>query len=124
MKAIKVVFAVLAIVAISAGVFAFSKRSSNKFSTHVFQYSGPRPVTASSALDPNNWPSTSSPSYTSPAEILSAIEFDDATYPLVNNRPDFAGQSTLSTTVMENYGDATKHLQTINGVKFYFSTAD
>lgn len=119
MKSLKVLFATLAVATLIVGAFAFS--SVKKFDVKVFQYTGTRPATASTVVDPNNWTLVSSPSYVAPAEVIAAIEFNDATYPLVNNKPDFAGQSTLNNTVSGNYSDASKHLQTINSIKFYFT---
>jgi hypothetical protein len=121
MKALKVLFATLAIATVIVGAFAFTTSSNKKFDMKVFQYTGTRPATASLVVDPNNWTLVGSPSYVAPAEVIAAIEFDDATYPLVSDKPDFAGQSTLSSTVSGNYNDATKHLQTINSIKFYFT---
>ena len=120
MKALKVLFATLAIATVIVGAFAFTT-SSKKVDMKAFQYIGTRPATASSVVDPNNWSLVSSPSYVAPAEVIAAIELDQDIYPLVNNKPDFANQSTLSSTVSGNFSDATKHMQTINSVKFYFT---
>ena len=120
MKSIRVLFATLTIATIITGAFAFTKNT-KKFSMVVFQYTGTRPVTASSVVDPNSWTQVSSPSYTAPAEVLGFIEFDDATYPLVNNKPNLSGDVTLSSTIANSRNDPTKHQQTINGIKFYFT---
>jgi hypothetical protein len=121
MKAMKILFTVLVITTAIVGGFAFSTSANKYFSPNVFQYSGTRPATASSAIDPNSWTFVRFPSYTVPAVRLAAIEFDDNTYPLVSNKPDFAGQSTLRNTVLEKGSDPSNHLQTFNGIKFYFT---
>lgn len=121
---LKFAFAAILAVGTIATVFAFTSKEAvpaKKLATVSFLYTGPRPATAASATNPANW-TAGTPSPVLPFQVLHAISFDDATYPLdANGKPDFASQPTLTSTVSANATNPSAHGTTINGITFYFS---